>query len=81
MSYLINAKTNELITYTSKKLKSGQLVQVSFNKCKNSIDVSREFDLVNAIECKASNDKKWDKVPTNHYADICTEINENEFYI
>lgn len=81
MSYLINAKTNELVTYTSKKLKSGERVLVAFDKCKESINASREFNLVNAIECKASNAKKWDKVVPNYYADSCVEINENEFYI
>lgn len=79
MSYLINVKTGELVTYTTKKLKSGERVQVAFNRCKESINANREWNLVNAIECKASNAKKWEK--EINYADSCVEINENEFYI
>ena len=79
MSYLINVKTGELVTYTSKKLKSGERVLVSFDRCKEEINANRDWNLVNAFECKASNAKKWDK--ETHYADSCIELNENEFYI
>lgn len=81
MSYLTNVKTGELVTYTSKKLKSGERVQVAFDRSKNALNANREWDLVNAIECKASNAKKWDKVDPNYYADSCVELNDNEFYI
>lgn len=81
MPYLINAKTGELVTYTSKKLKSGERVLVAFDRSKNALDANREYNLVNAIECKASNAKKWDKVDPMSYADGCVEINKNEFYI
>ena len=81
MSYLINVKTNELIAYTSKALKSGERVQVSFDRTKNALNANREFDLVNSFECKASNAKKWGKISENYFAHACTEINENEFYI
>ncbi len=81
MSYLIDVKTNELVTRTSKKLKSGERVKVSFNRSKNALNADREWDLVNAIECKASNAKKWDTVPSYSYADHCVELNPNEFYI
>lgn len=79
MSYLINAKTGELVTYTRKVLKSGERVLVSFDRCKESINASRELNLVNAIECKASNAKKWGE--ESNYADSCVELNNNEFYI
>ena len=81
MSYLVNSKTGELVTYTSKKLKSGELVKVAFDRCRETTSSNREWNLVNAIECKASNAKKWDKVNPMSYADGCIEINENEFYI
>jgi hypothetical protein len=81
MSYLINVKTGELVTYTSKKLKSGERVQVAFNRCKESINASREWNLVNSLECKASNAKSWEKENRYRYVDSCIEINENEFYI
>tara|TARA_R110000744_G_scaffold380568_1_gene503209 strand:- start:797 stop:1036 length:240 start_codon:yes stop_codon:yes gene_type:complete len=79
MSYLINVKNGELVTYTSKKLKSGERVKVAFDRCKESINTDSRCNLVNAIECKASNAKKWEK--ENKYANSCIEINNNEFYI
>jgi len=81
MSYLINVKNNELVTYTDKKLKSGDLVLVAFDRCKENINANRKWNLVNPIKCKASNAKKWDKISKYHYADTCIELNENEFYI
>lgn len=80
MSYLINSN-GELEAYTSKRLKSGQVVLVSYDRCKNGIDANKEYDLVNAFECKVSNAKKWDKFCESYYAGSCLEINENEFYI
>jgi hypothetical protein len=80
MSYLINVNTNELVAYTSKKLKSGELVLVAYKKCEESIDSSRKCNLVNSFTCKASNSKKWDHVDIRSYS-FCEEIHENEFCI
>ena len=79
MSYLINVKTNEIVTYTNKELKSGELVLVSFDRTRNNLSANRDWDLVNAIECKVSNAKKWAK--ESNYADSCVELKDNEFYI
>lgn len=79
MSYLINAKTNELVAFTAMKLKSGQLVDASFCRSENAINADRDWDLVNAIECKVSNAKKFEV--ESKLAPCCIEINCNEFYI
>lgn len=81
MAYLINAKTNELVTYTSKELKSGERVLVAFNRCKDALNANREWSLVNAIECKVSNAKKWKSTRSYAHVDSCIELNDNEFYI
>lgn len=58
MSYLINSN-GKLVAATSETLKSGSIVKVGYHKVKEEIDANRDYNLLNAFDCKVSNAKKW----------------------
>jgi len=70
MSYLIHK--DEAIAYTTKELKSGDIVSVSSRYTSSNIDMSRDYYLVNAFNVKVSNAKKWDK---EEYQYIASPLN------
>jgi hypothetical protein len=57
MSYLIYK--NELIATTALPLKSGEYVRASGLSCTESMDASRDVNLINAFDLMVSNAKKW----------------------
>jgi hypothetical protein len=60
--------------------KAGARVLFSRQRCKESINANREFNLVNAQTATISRAKKW----SNYYnfpTGLATEINPGEFYI
>ena len=76
MAYLI--KDGNVIATLETMLKSGTQVQFAYITCKEQIDQSRDFNLVNAKTAKVSYSKKWDRVFVEHSA---IEINTNEFLL
>lgn len=76
MAYIV--KNNEVIATVNTELKSGVRVEYAHSKCAESIDASREFNLVNSSYGKISRAKKWDK---EHVESHAVEINSNEFFV
>lgn len=81
-SYIVNAAGTELIAVTEKNMPSGMAVQYAWEKCNESIDAAREFNLVNASNGKISNAKKWAEIERRNGFEVrATEINDREFFL
>lgn len=76
-AYIIN--NNTVIATVNTELKNGSFVKFSNKKIIESINASREFNLVNAQTGKISRTKKWER--EGCLAQSAIEINKGEFYI
>jgi hypothetical protein len=77
MSYIIS--NGQLIATTAETLKSGESVVYSSQTCVESINASREFNLVNQKSAKISNAKKWER--DSWRVGNAKELNPGEYLI
>ena len=73
---------NELVARVNTDLKSGTRVKYSTQRCKNALNASIEYNLVNAATGKISRSKKYDEVyRRTEEVRVCEEIDSRCFYL
>ena len=80
MSYII--ANGSIIAKINAELASGTEVTFSRQRCEESINAAREWNLVNAQAGKIGNGAKWDaKWAKSEDGRFATEINSGEYFI
>lgn len=51
------------------------------HKVKEEIDANRDYNLLNAFDCKVGNAKKWEKELMTSEVGYASKVNENEFIV
>lgn len=76
MAYII--KDNRVIASVDTELKNGTVVKFAYNKCTESIDARRDFNLVNSLVGKVSRAKRWER---ECFMQSGVLVNDKEFLI